>query len=585
VPLFVEELTRAVLENASQRGPSRYIPATLHDSLMARLDRLGPAKELLQIGAVIGSEFSYGLVSAVASIPEDRLQTMLLNLIDAELLYVRGIPPDAIYQFKHALIRDAAYEALLRIRRKEFHSRIAEVLAEQFADRVASAPELLAHHLTEAGHHLEAISYWKLAGRRAAERSANAEAIRHLTKGLELLSKLPEGLQRSRLEWELQINLGPALMATKGFAAPEVGKAYNRALELAGTSARGVESVPVLYGLFAFYITRGQHDVARDLGEQLLTVVSDSRDPDLLLAPHRALGQAYLFLGQQSAARAHLEKGISIYNSAHHGTLSLVYGRDPGVACMGYLAWALWLLGYPEQAKQRDDECLALARELKHPFTLAMALFSAAMSYHFRNDARLTAHFAEAALAISSREGGFAQGSAMATVLRGWAESQQGQSQEGVEIVQKGLAAYRATGSEAMRPTFLACLAGAYRTNGQFADGLLAISEALTLVDKTGERVGEAELYRLKGELTFFDCPSNLAESELCYRTAIEVAREQGSRSWQLRATSSLARLLQDTGRSKEAHKLLAETYECFTEGFETADLKDAKELLDQLQT
>jgi class 3 adenylate cyclase/predicted ATPase len=585
VPLFVEELTRAVLESGEIKLTGREIPATLHDSLMARLDRLGPPKEVLQIGAVIGSEFSYELLCAVHPIEEAELQAALRKLADAELLYVRGIAPDATYQFKHALIRDAAYEALLKSRRKDLHRKIAGTIDENFPALKEAHPEVLARHWTEAGLSFEAIPYWKLAGRRAAEHSAHAEAIGHLTKGLELLHSLPESSERCSLEWEIQTNLGPALMASKGFGAPEVGKTYSRALELARNSKQGTESFPALWGLFAFYVTRSELQTARELGEQIQKAVSNSKDPDLLLAPHRALGQAFLLLGDQRAARAHLEQGVSLYSLTHKGDLALLYGRDPGVACLTYLAWSLWLLGYPEKAEQRNNESLALARELKHPFSLAVALVWAATIYQFLHDGQRTEKLAEAALTLSASEGGFAQVSAFAMVLRGWAWSQRGRERDGIALIHQGLAAYRRTGSEANRPMGLAYMAELYKQTGESDEGLLSISEALTLVKETGEGMYEAELYRLKGELLLVKNACDSDESERCYKTAIEISRKQSAKSWELRATISLARLLASQGRRDEARAKLAEIYAWFTEGFDTADLKDAKTLLEELST
>jgi len=583
VPLFVEELTLAVLESGDAELTGRGIPATLHDSLMARLDRLGPAKEVIQVAAVIGSEFSYDLLRAVHPIAEAELQEALRSLADAELLYVRGIAPDATYQFKHALIRDAAYEALLKSRRKDLHLVAARTIEDKFAALKEAHPEVLARHWTEAGLSFEAIQYWKLAGRRAAEHSAHAEAISHLTKGLELLHSLPESSERSSLEWEIQTNLGPALMASKGFGASEVGETYNRALELARNSKQGTESFRALWGLFAFYVTRSELQTARELGEQIQKAVSDSKDPDLLLAPHRALGQAFLLLGDQRTARAHLEQGVSLYNVAHKGDLALIYGRDPGVACLTYLAWSLWLLGYPEKAEQRNNESLALARELKHPFSLAVALVWAATIYQFLHDGQRAEKLAEAALTLSASEGGFAQVSAFAMVLRGWAWSQRGRERDGIGLTNQGLAAYRQTGSEANRPMGLAYMAELYKQTGEFDEGLLCISEALTLVKETGEGMYEAELYRLKGDLLLVKNACDSDETEGCYKTAIEISRKQSAKSWELRATTSLARLLRDSGRRAEARTMLADIYNWFTEGFDTADLKDAKALLDEL--
>jgi predicted ATPase len=309
VPLFVEELTRAVLESGSAQIAGREIPATLHDSLMARLDRLGPAKEVIQIGAVIGSEFSYGLLHTVYPIPDEDLQDAIRKVTDAGLVYVRGAPPDATYQFKHALIRDAAYEALLRSRRKELHSLIAETLLGQFPEKVTSAPELLAHHYTEAGLIAQAIPCWQRAGQRASQRSAHPEAVSHLTKGLELLKTLPATPERNRQELTLQLALAPSVMITKGHGSPEAETVHVQARALCEQGAATPELFRVLSGLWTVYLVQGKLQIARELGEQLLTLAEGLRNPLFLVAAHEALGSALLWLGAFTPARAHLEQG------------------------------------------------------------------------------------------------------------------------------------------------------------------------------------------------------------------------------------------------------------------------------------
>jgi predicted ATPase len=586
VPLFVEELTRAVLESGQTKPSGHEIPVTLHDSLMARLDRLGAAKEAIQVGAVIGSEFSYGLLHAVHPIPDEELQGAIESATDAELLYASGLPPDAAYQFKHALIRDAAYEALLRSRRKELHSRIAEVLVGQFPDRVASTPELLAHHYTEAGLIEQAIGYWQQAGRRAVERSAHAEAISHLTKGLGLLESLSDTPERIQQELTLQVALGASLMASKGYAAQEVEQAYARALELC---QRVGEASPMRFralgGLSTFYLVRGDLRAAHELGEQLLRLAQNTADPDLLLRAHFALGPTLVIRGEFVSAQEHLEQGIALYNTQKHRRYAFL--QDPGAGCLCYSAFALWFLGYPDQALKRIEEAVILSRNLSHYHSLAFALAFAAQVHQFRGEAAAAQEQAEAAIALSTQQG-FKFWLAEATITRGWALAEQGQ-EEGIAQIHEGSAAWRMTGAGAWQSYYLGVLAEVYGKERQVAEGLAAIAEALAILDKATDRMYEGEVYRLKGELTLKQSRvENLAssfrkEAEECFHKAVEVAHRQSARSLELRALTSLSRLWQQQGKQDEARKLLSEIYNWFTEGFDTADLKDAKALLDEL--
>jgi len=385
VPLFVEELTKMVLESGLlQEREARYeltgplpplaIPTTLHDSLMARLDRLAAVKAMAQLGATLGREFSYELLQAVAPWDEVTLRRGLQQLVAAELLYQQGMPPRATYLFKHALIQDAAYQSLLKSTRQQYHQHIAQVLEAQFPDTVEVQPELLAYHYTEAGLSAQAVLYWQKAGQRAVERSAHLEAVAHLMKGLEVLATLPDTPKRSRQELGLQIILGPALMASKGIAAPEVGRAYARAREL----CRQVEDAPqvfsVLRGLWNFYLVRAEHQTAQELAEQLLTLAQRHQTPAFLLEAHMTLGISSFWQGAIATARAHLEQASTLYDPQPHRAHAFLYGLDPGMASRCYASWALWALGYPEQAHQRIDEGLSLAQELPHRFSLAAAL-------------------------------------------------------------------------------------------------------------------------------------------------------------------------------------------------------------------
>ena len=387
VPLFVEELTRAVLEGSNERIASQEIPATLHDSLMARLDRLGSAKETIQIGAVIGGEFSYRLLHAVCPMSEKDLQASIQSATDAELIYVRGMAPDANYLFKHALIRDAAYGALLKSRRTELHSRIAKVLRQQFSERATSAPELLAHHYTEAGLFKEAIPCWQRAGQLAIERSANTEAISHITKGLELIKLLPDGPERIQQELALQTILGPAFIAAKGYAAPEVERTFERARALCGRVDDTLQLFSALYGLWWFHFAAAKLETARSQAEELLEFAERQGDRVLLVTAHRALGYTLYNQGEFSIACAQFEKAMAIYASQLHSEAGRYGGTDPGVGCLCFDAMALWHRGYPDRALQQVNEAIRLAQQLSHPFSSSASLNFAARVGQFRREA------------------------------------------------------------------------------------------------------------------------------------------------------------------------------------------------------
>jgi predicted ATPase len=581
------------------------IPATLHDALMARLDRLGMAKELAQLGATIGREFSYELLHAVSPLDEVRLQQGLKQLVEAELLYQRGLTSQATYLFKHALIQDTAYQSLLKSTRQHYHHQIAQVLEQRFKETVEIQPELLAHHYTEASLISQAIPYWQQAGQRAAQRSANIEAISSLMKGLELLQTLPDTPERAQQELTLQVALGDLLMPIKGTAAREVEQAYVRALELCRQMGETPLLFPVLFGLSTVYIGRAEYKTARERGEQLLRLAQHLQDPGRLVPAHYALGIAFFFLGELSSARAQFEKGIALGDL--HQRPSGVFFTRAGLRaiCRFYLAQILWLLGYPAQALKRGREALALAQEQPRPTTLVATLFVTGTLHRFRGESETVLQQAETVIALSS-ELALVLFLAGGRIQRGWALVEQGQREEGIVEIRQGLAAWRATGAEYALPSHLALLAGACGKVGQVEEGLTVLAEALAQVDKTEERVHEAELYRLRGELTLAQSKASLGqvktgrdksedinprhpisdshgEAEACFLKAIEIARRQQAKSWELRATVSLARLWQQQGKKDEARQILAEIYNWFTEGFETKDLQEAKALLEEL--
>jgi TOMM system kinase/cyclase fusion protein len=593
VPLFVEELTKMVQESGLLReGEDRYeltgplpplaIPATLHDSLMARLDRLATVKDVAQLGATIGRTFAYELLQAVSPLDEATLQHGLRQLVEAELVYQRGVPPQAAYTFKHALIQDAAYQSLLRSTRQQYHQRLAQVLAERFPETAETQPELLAHHYTEAGLSAPAVVYWQRAGQRASERSAHMEAIAHLTRGLEVLNTLPDTPERTQQELVLQTTLGPALLATKGYAAPEVGKVYARAQELCQQVGETPQIFPTLYGLFYFHVIRAEFHRARELADQLLRMAQHQHDQTFLLLAHHALTVPLFHLGELTLCLTHQEQGMALYDARQHHALAFRYGIDLGVYFLSLAARPLWLLGFPEQARTSIREALTLARKLAHPFSLAFTLHWAATTHQLRQEAPAAQEQAEVSMAFS-REQGFALWVPGGTVLRGWALTEQGQMEEGIAQMRQGMTAWQATGAEVDRPYYLALLAEGYGKAGRAEEGLHVLAEALAVTDAIEERYYEAELYRLQGELLLAGSREHHAEAEPCFRQALAIARRQQAKSLELRAAMSLARLWQQQGKQAEAHQLLAEIYNWFTEGFDTADLQEAKALLEEL--
>jgi predicted ATPase len=610
VPLFVEELTKAVLESAvlwetdghyelTDPLPTLAIPDTLQDSLMARLDRLVTAKGLAQLGATLGRQFTYELLQAVAQLDDLTLQRELERLVQAELLYQRGLPPRAMYIFKHALIQEIAYHSLLKRTRQQYHQRIAQVLEERFPETAETQPELLAQHYTEAGMMAQAIPYWQRAGQRAIQRSAHVEAIGHLTKGLEVLKALSDGPERPQQELGFMTILGLALVATKGQANEEVERTYARARELCQQMGETQQLFLVLWGLLSFYVVRAELQAAWEVGEQLLTLAQRQHDTALLMVAHWALGQTLLFRGELAPARAHLEQGITLYDPQKYHSLGFLSGfpGDLGVFCLCFAAHTLWHLGYPDQALKRIHEALTLAQELGHPFSRALALDYAAMLYQFRREGHMAQESAAAAMTLC-REQGFAYYLAWGTIMQGWALVVQGQREEGMAQMRHGLAAIRATGAELRQPYYLALLAEACGQTGQAEEGLAMLAEALAGAHKRGEYWREAELHRLKGELLLQSSvrgpqsevltpDSGLqtldSEAEQCFHQALAITRRQQAKSYELRATVSLTRLWQRQGKGAEARQLLGDIYGWFTEGFDTVDLQEARALLEAL--
>jgi class 3 adenylate cyclase/predicted ATPase len=591
VPLFVEELTKTVLESGLlQDAGDRYelsgplpplaIPTSLHDSLLARLDRLAPVKEVAQTAAVIGREFSHELLAAVSPLPEPQLNGALDRLVAAELVYRRGAPPDVTYSFKHALVQDTAYGTLLRSKRQQLHARIAKVLEQQFPETAETQPELLAQHCTEAGLTEKGIRYWVEAGQRAIGRSAMAEAVAQLQRGLGLVPKLPAGSESSRWELDLQVALGAALLALKGGAAPEMGEAYERALELCRETGTENLRATALFGIWQDRLNRAELSVAWELVDELLRTGKRCGDRKVEVAGHRCALCTKLFSAEFTSALDHFDQLMVLHvpGRRYSGELLL----DPWVSGHSLVSWVLLLLGHPERALTHSREALNGAHKQLRPYMLAATMHQQNVVDQLRGNRRTVEERATGLMKLT-KEQGFAHWHATATFLHGWALAAAGAVAAGVDEMRRGLAAKQATGAQLKVPYYLGLMAGVLRGAGSGSDALTLLEEALARVNRTGERWFEAELHRLKGEAALAYSSGRAVEAETCFRQAVAVAQNQSARLWELRAATSLARLWRDQGKRAQAHDLLAPVYGRFTEGFDTADLQNAKGLLDEL--
>ncbi|WP_179136847.1 MutS-related protein [Candidatus Entotheonella palauensis] len=596
VPLYAEELSKMILESEYLReedngyaltGPldSVEIPATLQDSLMARLDRLPMVREIAQVGAVLGREFGYDMIRILSTEPEDTLQDHLTQLVSNELLYQRGRPPRAKYVFRHALVRDAAYTSLLRRRRQQYHQQVAQQLEAHFSDTVEMQPELLAHHFTEGGHTAQAVAYWQRAGQRASERSAYQEAISHFTQALTLLPELPEAPERTQQELNLQLALAACLLMTKGHGAPEVETAYTRSRTLCQQLGDTLSLFPVLFGLWRFYAVKPELTTNLELGEHLLRLAESAQDPPLLVVAHYALGFSHLMMGDGGKAGQHLHQGTAHYDPQQREADMFRAGQDPGVVCQAYTAWALWLQGYPERSRQHLDKALELAKAIDHPFTLAFAFDVAAILGQLARDARAMAQHAASAAALAD-EHGFALWLALAHIMQGAAMILQPHGQDSadhaLDIMQQGRGAWQAAGADLLAPFVSTLMAEAYQHLGQYDAGQRVLDEAIALMDNTKERWWAAEVYRLKGVLTLHQHGHERAwhEAETHFQQALVMARQQQAKPLELRATVSLCRLWKDCGQPHKARECLAEIYGWFSEGLDTPDLAGSQDAI-----
>jgi len=592
VPLFIEEITKSIVESGALKEmadcyeltgpiPQSLIPTTVLESLMARFDRLGDALLLAQIAAAIGREFSLELLEAVSLQPKAELRQALNKLQDVQLVFRLPDSPEPVFMFKHALVRDAAYKSLLRSKRFEIHSRIARVMEKQFPETAETHPELLAHHYQEADLTSEAIAYWEKAGQRAIEHSANNEAVRHFKQGLELLKSLPDDSQRIQKELMLQSSLGAPLVMTKGYGAPEVQSAYARARELCQQTGETRQLFTALRGLWVFYLVRAEYRTAHELGRQLLSIAEAERNGALIMEAHMTLGIPLFYLRQLPRARTHLAEALALYSPEQHRVHAFRYGQDPGIACAGFDAWALCLLGYPSRAKQLMDETLRLAEAQAHPFSLAYALHFQSIVHQLCREPELTEQRAEAEITLSNEQG-FPLFVAGGTAFKGWALVAKGEVEKGLFQMRAGIDAWKGTGAEVARSYWLILLAETYEKTGQIEKGFSTVAEAFSAMNKNNEQFYESELHRVKGDL-LLHCRDTELRAETCFRLAIDLAQSQDMKMFELRAVISLGHLLRKNGKRQEALQLLRQIHGRFAEGFDTADLMNAKILFNEL--
>jgi predicted ATPase/class 3 adenylate cyclase len=603
-PFFIEEVVQTLAEEKSLLGePGRYriaqtpaelhIPTTVQGVLAARIDRLPVTeKELLQVLAVIGKEFPFSLLQCICigqvAQTDNDLRELLARLEASEFIYERPAFPEVEYSFKHALTQEVAGHSLLTQRRNVLHERTAQAIENLFPTRISDYCSELAHHYSLSGNIPKAVEYLERASQQALRHSAHQDAMRHLSAALELLKRLPATPARDQRELALLLSLGPALMAGQGYGAPDVAVTYRRALELCEQTGDTSQLFAVHLGLRIHYISRAEYTAARELGERMLRMARHARDSGLLVEAHSSLGACLYFLGEFGTARAHQERTLAIYDPVRHQAHAFAHGVDPSVRALNYLSVTLWHQGYPDQARQRSLEALAQAQKIAYGPTLAFALAYASELHQLRGEVSLSRERAEAAMTLSEEQG-LPYWLAWGTALRGWALARENQPEEGIAQMRQGLAAQLANGGEEARSYFLALLAESYAMAGDQQTGLHLLEEAMAIADRTAEHCYEAELYRLKGMLLLGagnddgDLQARGEQAEECFREAIGLARRHCARSMELRAVVSIARLWQREGKMAEARRALQEIDGWFTEGYGTADLREARALLDAL--
>jgi predicted ATPase/class 3 adenylate cyclase len=591
-PFFLEESVRTLVEMnvlVGERGNHRLtrpiestqIPATVQAVLAARIDRLPPdEKRLLQSAAVVGKDIPFVLLQAIADQSEEEISRGLFRLQAAEFLYEISLFPEVEYTFKHALTHEVAYGSLLQERRRVLHARIVEAIERLYPGRLSEQVELLAHHAFRAELWEKAVTYLREAGAKAAARSAFTEGVAYFQQALEVLNHLPQSRKTLEHAIDVRVDLGPTLIAMKGFAAPEVVQTYTQAREMCERLGDTPQLFPVLWGLSRVHNFRGGLQVAQELGEQLLALAKRTQDPSLLLEAHHTLWATLFSLGEFTVAQDHYQQGIAIYDPQQHAQHAYLYGgHDPGVCGLRHAAMMLWLLGYPDQALLRSNDALALAQKLSQPSSLCFALYFSAWVEQHRGERQAAQEHIEQTIALATEQS-FTRWLAQGSILQGWLLVEEGKGREGILQMRTGGAVQARE-----RSHYAALLAEAHRKERQIKEGLTVVIEALERTEISGEGYYEAELHRLKGELLLAQSAANDQQAEACFQNALTVARGQSAKSLELRAAMSLSRLWHDQGKKAEARQLLADIYGWFTEGFDTTDLQAAKKLLAELSS
>jgi len=580
-PFAVVETVRALPEGfVADPSAKLAVPKRVRDVIVRHLEALSErSRDLTTVAAVIGREFDFPLLCRAAGLEENEAAESLEELVRRRVLHSVG----ERFDFTHDRIREVAYGRLLRERQRALHARIVDSMETLYADRLDEQVERIGHHAARGELEEKAVVYLRRAGAKAFANSAHTDALAYFTQALEFLGRLAQGAARDREELSLRLALGPALQATRGYATPEVEQNYRRARQLAGEVGTPVQQFQALWGIWLVASHRASAGTALELGRELLALAERLDDPALLLEGHHALWPVLVWLGSADAARHHLDQGMALYDKARHRSHAFVYGgHDPGVCCRKVASWASWILGYPARGLEESVASLKLARELDHPTSIIVALVWACVFRDLRREVHEVREHARALITLST-EHDTSQWLAAGRIVEGSVHAELGEGTVAIAEIRRGLAAYGSTGAHLFVPYFLSLLARACLKRGQFHEGLRVIGDALERARTTGERVWEAELIRLEGELRLAASPGDVAGALACFGRAIEIARRQSARSWELRAALSQARLLVAHGRSDEAGRTLAAVYDWFTEGFDTADLREAKALQDDL--
>ena len=592
VPLFIEEYAKMLQETGHLRGtegelsltgsfPIDTIPATLHDLLLSRLDRMPGVKDIAQLGASLGREFSHELIHAVSGLEDTVLRRELGRLVEAEILFEKGRPPRTTYLFKHALIQDAAYQSMIKTKRQLVHERVARVLESEFPETVRSQPELLAHHYSSAGHARKAINYWQEAGLRSQGRSSHAEAVGHFTRGLEQVLLLPESHERDAIELGFQANLSVSLVASRGYASPDLESVHARARGLAERIGDSATLFRIIWGMWALRLLRDEMDTAIDLARQLLDLAESRRDQGQTLEAWFSIAITRFYRGEFEAVLEACDHCDELEEPELCRANALNISQDTGATYRCYRALADWYMGRPDDAWREINEAVEYARGVDHPFSLAYVLHHAGWVSYLSRRGEDGIRFGDECLAISAEQG-FPFWKALGMMSRGTGHMVAGRLDEALRVVNEALDAYLRTGSKKSLAEYHGFLAEIHWKSGRLEDALREVDEALAIADRSNSRCQEAELHRIKGEVLLALGPRREAEAEACFSRSIEVARRQSARSWELRTAMSLGKLRHDQGRREDAKRVLSDAYGRFTQGFETPDLRDARALLEE---